>query len=81
MKGISPFTPDKNHIHHRILAMGFQQISTVIILALINIAVTVFVFRFSELGNPYIIGILLIFSLVLSFFLGVYRTKSAQTIS
>jgi UDP-N-acetylmuramyl pentapeptide phosphotransferase/UDP-N-acetylglucosamine-1-phosphate transferase len=81
LKGISPFTPDKNHIHHRILAMGFQQISTVLILALINILVTIFVFRFAELGNPYIIGILLIFSLILSFFLGVYRTKSAQTIS
>ena len=81
MKGISPFTPDKNHIHHRILAMGFQQISTVLILALINVGVIMFVFRFAELGNPYIIGILFLFSLVLSFFLGVYRAKSAQTIS
>jgi hypothetical protein len=61
--------------------MGFQQISTVIILALINVSVTIFVFRFAELGNPYIICILLLFSLILSFFLGVYRAKSAQTIS
>lgn len=80
LKGISPFTPDKNHIHHRILAMGFQQISTVVILALINIAVILIVFRFASLGNFYLMGFLSIFSVVLSFFLGVYRTKSAQTI-
>lgn len=77
-KGISPFSPDKNHVHHRILAMGFSQISTVVILAIINIVVTVFVFQFANLGNPYIIGILFLFSLVFSFFIGVYKTKSAQ---
>lgn len=80
-KGISPFTPDKNHVHHRILAMGFQQISTVLILAAINVLVTLFVFRFAQLGNPYLIGILFVFSLILSFLLGVYRTKPVQEIS
>jgi len=80
MKGISPFTPDKNHIHHRFMAMGFQQINTVLILAFINVLVSVFVFQFADLGNPYIIGILFFFSLILSIFLGVYRTKSPQRI-
>jgi len=80
MKGISPFTPDKNHIHHRFMAMGFQQINTVLILAFINVLVSVFVFQFAGLGNPYIIGILFLFSLILSIFLGVYRTKSPQRI-
>jgi len=80
-KGISPFSPDKNHIHHRILAMGFRQISTVVILAAINILVTLFVINFAELGNPYIIGILFVFSLILSFVLGVYKVKRVQSIS
>ena len=80
-KGISPFAPDKNHIHHRILAMGFSQINTVLILAALNILVTVLVFRFADLGNPYIIGLLFVFSLFLSFFLGVYKAKSAPRIS
>jgi UDP-N-acetylmuramyl pentapeptide phosphotransferase/UDP-N-acetylglucosamine-1-phosphate transferase len=80
-KGISPFTPDKNHIHHRIMGMGFPQISTVVILAFINMLVTLFVVKFAELGNPYIMGILFIFSLVLSLFLGVYRAKTVQEIS
>ncbi len=35
--GISPFTPDKNHIHHRLMAFGISQVATVLILNLINI--------------------------------------------
>ncbi|MDX5443275.1 MAG: undecaprenyl/decaprenyl-phosphate alpha-N-acetylglucosaminyl 1-phosphate transferase [Hymenobacteraceae bacterium] len=79
MKGMSPFAPDKNHIHHRILAMGFKQISTVLILAMINILVIVFVLNFAHLGNLYLILSMLAFSVVLSVFLGVYRQRSAQS--
>ena len=79
-KGISPFAPDKNHIHHRILAMGFRQISTVLILALINIVVILFVITFADLGNQFIIGTLFVFSLVLSIILGVYKIRRTQSI-
>ena len=80
-KGISPFAPDKNHVHHRILAMGFRQISTVVILALINVAVILFVTNFTEWGNTNLILALLFFSLLLSVFLGVYRTRGFQRVS
>lgn len=78
-KGISPFSPDKNHIHHRFLAMGLRQISTVLILALINISVILFVINFSDLGNQSIIGILFLFSLLLSVILGVYKVKATHS--
>jgi UDP-GlcNAc:undecaprenyl-phosphate/decaprenyl-phosphate GlcNAc-1-phosphate transferase len=78
LNGTSPFSPDKNHIHHRILAMGFQQISTVLLLALLNIVVILFVINFAERGNTILIAALLAFSLVLSVFLGTYRSRSAQ---
>jgi UDP-GlcNAc:undecaprenyl-phosphate GlcNAc-1-phosphate transferase len=81
MKGLSPFAPDKNHIHHRILAMGFQQISTVLLLAFINGIVILFVLSFSSWGNLYLLGCLLAFSLVLSLFLGVYKARGAQSLS
>lgn len=35
--GISPFTPDKNHIHHRLIDLGFSHIQTVGILVLVNL--------------------------------------------
>ncbi|HSI90405.1 MAG TPA: MraY family glycosyltransferase [Adhaeribacter sp.] len=80
-KGMSPFAPDKNHIHHRILAMGFTQITTVLVLGFINGIVILFVLSFANWGNLYLLLALLAFSLVLSLFLGVYRTRSAQSIS
>ncbi|OUJ73776.1 undecaprenyl-phosphate alpha-N-acetylglucosaminyl 1-phosphate transferase [Hymenobacter crusticola] len=78
LAGRSPFSPDKNHIHHRILAMGFQQISTVLLLSLLNLVVILFVINFAELGNTILIGALVAFSVLLSVFLGVYRSRSAQ---
>lgn len=81
LKGMSPFAPDKNHIHHRILAMGFTQISTVLLLAFINLMVILFVLSFAWWGNLYLLLALIGFSLVLSVFLGVYKTRSAQPLS
>lgn len=78
MAGRSPFSPDKNHIHHRILAMGFEQISTVLLLALLNIVVILFAIRFAAYGNLFIIGCLLGFSIVLSVFFGVYQSRMAR---
>ncbi|MFD2246905.1 MraY family glycosyltransferase [Pontibacter ruber] len=81
LKGKSPFIPDKNHIHHRLLAMGLNQISTVLTLALINVMVILFVVSFSAWGNLNLLLMLLAFSVVLSIFLGVYRSRSAQSVS
>ncbi|GAA4310760.1 MraY family glycosyltransferase [Nibribacter koreensis] len=79
LKGLSPFAPDKNHIHHRVLAMGFSQVTTVMILALLNILVTAFVFYFSHWGNLNLLLCLLGFSLALSFVLGQSTTKATTT--
>ena len=69
MAGRSPFSPDKNHVHHRILAMGFQQISTVILLGLLNVVVILLVINFAYLGNTMLIVMLIALSLLLSVFL------------
>jgi UDP-GlcNAc:undecaprenyl-phosphate GlcNAc-1-phosphate transferase len=76
--GRSPFAPDKNHVHHRIMAMGFAQISTVLLLGLLNIVVILFVINFYALGNLLLIGILVAFSVLLSVFLGVYQSRAAR---
>ncbi|WP_223808781.1 MraY family glycosyltransferase [Rufibacter hautae] len=80
LKGVSPFAPDKNHIHHRILAMGFSQVSTVLILALLNVLVILFDFNFSHWGNLILLLCLLGFSLVLSLVLGQYSTKRTSSV-
>ncbi|OWP61808.1 undecaprenyl-phosphate alpha-N-acetylglucosaminyl 1-phosphate transferase [Hymenobacter amundsenii] len=78
MAGRSPFSPDKNHVHHRILAMGFQQISTVMLLGLLNVVVILLVINFAYLGNLVLIGLLVGLSLILSLFLGVYHSRAER---
>ena len=34
--GINPFLPDKNHIHHRLMALGLSQFATMVTLILFN---------------------------------------------
>lgn len=77
LAGRSPFSPDKNHIHHRILAMGFSQITTVLLLALLNGLAILFVITFTYLGNLVLIGVMLGFSVLLNVCLGVYQSRLA----
>jgi UDP-N-acetylmuramyl pentapeptide phosphotransferase/UDP-N-acetylglucosamine-1-phosphate transferase len=56
--GISPFVPDKNHLHHRLLALGLSQVSTVLVLAAFNIAVIVLSILFTRSGNSIMVLIL-----------------------
>jgi UDP-N-acetylmuramyl pentapeptide phosphotransferase/UDP-N-acetylglucosamine-1-phosphate transferase len=69
LKGISPFTPDKNHIHHKLIVLGFSQIGTVLILGFVNLAVVAFVISFREFGSNYILLILIMLSVVFSIIL------------
>jgi len=78
LAGKSPFIPDKNHVHHRIMALGFSQISTVLLLGLLNTVVILFVINFAYLGNLILIGALLAFGVLLSVFLGVYQSRLAR---
>jgi len=39
LKGVSPFTADKNHVHHRFIALGFNHKKTVLTLYLYSIVV------------------------------------------
>jgi UDP-N-acetylmuramyl pentapeptide phosphotransferase/UDP-N-acetylglucosamine-1-phosphate transferase len=81
LKGISPFTPDKNHIHHKLIALGFSQIGTVVTLGCINLAVVLFVVNFRELGSNNLLVILIILSVIFSVvleFLMRFRRVSAK---
>jgi len=76
-KGISPFTPDKNHIHHILISTGIGQVKTVIVLVLLNCLVVGFVHFFMFLGNHVLISIILVFALLLALLLEYLRRKFA----
>ena len=66
LKGISPFTPDKNHIHHTVMRLGFTQIHTVGILVFINLSAIAFTVFFADWGNNAQFIVLLLFSFLFS---------------
>jgi UDP-N-acetylmuramyl pentapeptide phosphotransferase/UDP-N-acetylglucosamine-1-phosphate transferase len=80
LKGISPFTPDKNHIHHNLIALGFSQIGTVLTLGIVNLIIILFVVNFRVLGANYLLLILIvlsvIFSVILEFLMRFRRISS-----
>ena len=68
MKGLSPFTADRNHIHHRLIKLGLNHAQTVSVIYIFNailIAYSVIV----ENTNTSLIFIIL--ALIVSAFLGV----------
>lgn len=62
LKGQSPFHPDKNHIHHNLLALDLSHISVVLTLMLLNIVSIIAMIYYSYLGNTK----LLIFTLAIA---------------
>lgn len=73
--GRSPFSPDKNHLHHRFLAMGFPQIMVVGLLLMLNLLVIISTLLFSNLGNTFLLLFQIIFAILLSGFLELQRRK------
>jgi UDP-GlcNAc:undecaprenyl-phosphate GlcNAc-1-phosphate transferase len=48
----SPFQPDKNHVHHRMVSLGFKHVHATIRIMAINILFIAIVFAFKDIGNP-----------------------------
>lgn len=67
LHGISPFAPDKNHIHHRLIASGLSKTATVIVMVVLNMTVvllTVYVAQIWSLN--YVLGLNVILGVLLS---------------
>ena len=62
MQKKSPFSPDKNHIHHRLLALGLSHKKATYIILLINALFIIPVFALQNIGVFW----LMVFNLVLS---------------
>jgi UDP-N-acetylmuramyl pentapeptide phosphotransferase/UDP-N-acetylglucosamine-1-phosphate transferase len=68
-KGISPFTPDKNHIHHCLISMGLPQLSTVAALGIVNIIIVLFVIYSQDWGGNMQLFVLVFLSVIISILL------------
>ena len=55
LNGRSPFSPDKNHIHHLLLAAGLSHKGVTIVLVLINLICLLFSYTVRSIGNTWLI--------------------------
>lgn len=69
IKGKSPFSPDKNHVHHLLLDTGLNHMQSTGILVFVNVFFIMFSLYFQFLGTEWLLFILvtlaLLFTLVL----------------
>ena len=82
MHGKSPFAADRNHIHHRVLRLGYTHLQTTFILAGVNILLIILVLAFAHLGNftlmVLILSASLLFNWAITFLL---RSKERSNLS
>jgi len=76
----SPFVADRNHVHHRMLHMGFSHLQTTLILMGFHIIMIYVALSLRFLGNFTLIGVLflicLVFNVLLTFMI---RSKSRKS--
>lgn len=75
----SPFSPDRNHIHHILLDKGMNHKSVSFSLIMVNIVFVTTAFLLHKLGNSILIPILL--AIAFSLFALVYYYKPAQKLT
>jgi UDP-N-acetylmuramyl pentapeptide phosphotransferase/UDP-N-acetylglucosamine-1-phosphate transferase len=61
--GKSPFEPDRNHIHHRMLKLGLTHLQTTLCLCAINLASIFMVLQLTNCSNLLLISLILLISL------------------
>jgi UDP-GlcNAc:undecaprenyl-phosphate/decaprenyl-phosphate GlcNAc-1-phosphate transferase len=80
--GRSPFSADRNHLHHRMLRLGFNHIQTTLILAGFNIIAIVLVFFAHNISNSMLIviifGMSMLFNWMITFLL---RSKERESVA
>ena len=77
--GKSPFEADRNHIHHRMLKLGFTHIQTTIILTAANIVTIVMVLLLKSYGNTVLISLIILISLAVNWLITFFlRSKERE---
>jgi UDP-N-acetylmuramyl pentapeptide phosphotransferase/UDP-N-acetylglucosamine-1-phosphate transferase len=80
LNGVSPFTADRNHIHHRMLRLGYTHMQATLILAGINILSIVTALTLAQLGNLTLIIIIVVNSMLFNWIIKVcIRTKERES--
>ena len=80
-KGCSPFTPDRNHVHHLLLNLGFGHAAITFICVCINISFVMLAYSLRSIGSTYVLLIMLSLSFAGFGFLYYRRPRHTMTIA
>ncbi len=75
MKGRSPFSPDKNHIHHLLLNTGLNHMQSTGVLVFVNVFFIMVSLYFQYLGTEWLLFILTTLALLLTLILLMFNMK------
>jgi UDP-GlcNAc:undecaprenyl-phosphate/decaprenyl-phosphate GlcNAc-1-phosphate transferase len=78
LQGRSPFAPDRNHLHHMIIDMGYTHIQTTRMMIGFNMVMIGFVFAMQSIRSEATLSIILILCFVGSYFLASARDESRK---
>ncbi|MGM0377549.1 MAG: hypothetical protein ACQEQ0_12315, partial [Bacteroidota bacterium] len=79
-QGNSPFVADKNHIHHRLLTLGFSHIQIALILGAVNILFIVASFLLMNLGMLKLMAINLVSGFIIFYLPALFIKLKARRI-
>lgn len=66
LRGRSPFSPDRNHIHHLLIDYGFNHMQATAILVLVNVFFIIIVFTLQDLGSLNLLLLILGIAILMS---------------
>lgn len=75
LKGNSPFKPDRNHIHHLLLDLGYSHMQSTAILIMVNIGFIFIVLKFQSLGSTILMFSLLTMAAIMVALVQVARSR------
>lgn len=78
MEGKSPFNPDRKHIHHVMIDLGFSHMQATIILFVINVLFILLALVLQNIGNLLLMLIILVIATVLSYYAKYLVSKKQQ---
>ncbi len=74
-RGVSPFHPDRRHIHHLLIDSGLTHTRATITLFVVNSLFIMFAFLMKDKGNLLVLAFVLFLATVLTFFLNRYANR------
>jgi UDP-N-acetylmuramyl pentapeptide phosphotransferase/UDP-N-acetylglucosamine-1-phosphate transferase len=82
LNGVSPFNADRNHIHHRMLKLGFSHLQTTLILTSANIITIFMVFLLKNYSNSILIILIILMSLAFNWAITFFiRSKERESLA